>query len=377
LRPRVLVWQWGRRGGGPRYTLEVVRALVTDPGLELRLSLSRQSELWAQFTALGLPGFHIDTYHDRASAIIATARLPSLRRRFARYLREERIDVVYCTMTHHWNAAIAPVIGLSGARYLFTAHDATLHPGERIPGRQWLLSAEIRSADGIIALTDHVARAALRAHRTPVPVWRIPLAPFDLSGQGERRPSSGGAPARTLRRPVRLLFFGRLLAYKGVDLLLQALRILLARGVDAELAIVGEGAVPPLPAGLDPGRVRVDNRWISDDEVAGVFERADILVLPYREASQSGFAGTAQLLGVPIVATPVGGLAEQVHHLETGVVADAVSASALADALALLIADAELYARCSRESARSADPGRRWAEVGATVAGAIRQLAIS
>lgn len=302
--------------------------------------------------------------------------LPSLRRRFARYLRDERIDVVYCTMTHHWNAAIAPVIRPAGARYLFTAHDATLHPGERIPGRQWLLSAEIRSADGIIALTDHVARAARRAHGGPVPIWRIPLGPFDLSGARVQEPSPD-ARTRVLRRPARLLFFGRLLAYKGVDLLLEALQIVLERGIDVQLAIVGQGRVPPLPAGIAPGRVRIDNRWIPDDEVSNVFEDADILVLPYREASQSGFAGTAQLLGLPIVVTPVGGLVEQVRHLETGVVAGAVSASAIAEALILLIGDTELYRRCSREAARSADPGRQWAEIGASVSGAIRQLASS
>lgn len=377
MKPRVLVWHWGRRGGGPRYTLEVVRALMRDPGLDLRLSVSRQSELWDQFVSVGLPGLYIDTYQDWSSAILGSARLPSLRRRFARYLRDNQIDVVYCTMTHLWNAAIAPVISQSGARYLFTAHDATLHPGERIPGRQWMLSTEIRFADGIIALTDHVARAALRARHTPVPTWSIPLATFDFSRPGEHGRMPSDRPVRVLRRPVRLLFFGRLLAYKGIDLLLDALQIVLQRGVDAELAIVGQGKVPPLPAGLDPARVRIDNRWIPDSEVTGVFEDADILVLPYREASQSGFAATAQTLGLPIVATPVGGLVEQVRHLETGVVAEAASASAIADAIVHLIADAELYDRCSREAARSADPDRKWAEVGISLSRAIRQLADS
>ena len=39
---RLMLWHWGRRGGGPRYTMELARVLAGRPGLELHLSLSRQ-----------------------------------------------------------------------------------------------------------------------------------------------------------------------------------------------------------------------------------------------------------------------------------------------------------------------------------------------
>ncbi len=59
---RLMLWHWGRRGGGPRYTMELARALARRPGLELHLSLSRQSDLFAETDTLGLPSFHVDTY---------------------------------------------------------------------------------------------------------------------------------------------------------------------------------------------------------------------------------------------------------------------------------------------------------------------------
>src|SRR4051812_1621793 len=45
---RLMLWHWGRRGGGPRYTMELARALAHRPGLELHLSLSRQSDLFTE-----------------------------------------------------------------------------------------------------------------------------------------------------------------------------------------------------------------------------------------------------------------------------------------------------------------------------------------
>ncbi len=59
-----------------------------------------------------------------------------------------------------------------------------------------------------------------------------------------------------------------------------------------------------------PG-VTVEPRWVPDSEIAGLVAAARAVVLPYREASQSGVLPIALALGVPVVATDVGGLAEQ------------------------------------------------------------------
>jgi glycosyltransferase involved in cell wall biosynthesis len=80
----------------------------------------------------------------------------------------------------------------------------------------------------------------------------------------------------------------------------------------ARLRIVGEGDAEALAPGLGalPG-VTLEPRWVADGEMAQVIAAARLVVLPYREASQSGVLPLALALGVPVVATRVGGLAEQ------------------------------------------------------------------
>ena len=119
------------------------------------------------------------------------------------------------------------------------------------------------------------------------------------------------APAfANTKRPV-VLFFGLLRPYKGVDVLLDAWRRLGATADPAELWIVGlpKMDVRELRAGAPHG-VRFVDRFVSDPEAAAYFERADVVVLPYREIDQSGVLFTALAFGRPMVLSDVGGFPE-------------------------------------------------------------------
>ena len=119
---------------------------------------------------------------------------------------------------------------------------------------------------------------------------------------GERTPQ----PAFQSDKPVAL-FFGLLRPYKGIDVLLEAWR-----GIDeAELWIVGMPRmdIAPLVAAAPPG-VRFLPRFLSEDELPAYFERADLVVLPYREADQSGVMFTALACGTPLLLSDAGGFPE-------------------------------------------------------------------
>jgi len=90
--------------------------------------------------------------------------------------------------------------------------------------------------------------------------------------------------------------------------------------------------------------VSIQQGWIADTEITSVFSQADIVVLPYIEASQSGVFVVALAAGVPTVATPVGGLKEQIETGVTGLLAETVTPEGLAKAIADLISDATLRA---------------------------------
>ena len=117
------------------------------------------------------------------------------------------------------------------------------------------------------------------------------------------------------------MFFGRILEYKGLPILIEAFSKLNGN-YSLELEVAGQGNVPPIPK---TGNVRssliIQNRWIEESEFATIFLRADLLVLPYIEANQSGVAAMAQAYGLPSVITPIPGLMEQVKHGVNGFVA--------------------------------------------------------
>ncbi|MDP3418703.1 glycosyltransferase family 4 protein [Falsiroseomonas sp.] len=362
---RILLWYWGRRGGGAQYTLGLAQALAGRPGVELSLSVSAQGEFRDRFRNLSVPTDIVDTYRDLSGFATGLLRLPALTRQLIG--RARQADVVVSGMTHVWAPLVAPALARSGAAFVQVVHDATPHPGDFGLAWNWRLGRELGAARAAVALSDQVA-VALAARAPALPLIRMPL-PALLPAAPAAPPAAAGPGA------LRLLFFGRLRAYKGLDLLRDAFRLLHQSHPGASLRVVGEGdpeACAPGLAGL-PG-VRLERRWVAEAEIPTLLAEADAVVLPYREASQSGVAPQALAMGVPVVATPVGGLTEQVRPGAGGVLAAAVTAPALAEALAGLMDPARLAA-LRQEAARAGAAASDWdAAATALLAGLARVL---
>ena len=366
---KVLIWHWGRRGGGPRYSLELARVLSARDDMNIHLSLSRQSEMYADFS--GIPGagrFDVDTYESAVQFGLRSLQLAFLRRRFARYIREQKIDVVFCTMDHLWNAFMTGVIRDSGAVYLLTVHDATRHPGEDQGWRRWLLRRDIDASDAALVLTRSVG-ASLQANYG-YPADRIFFSTLGHFGDSRFDVSARSLPAD---RPPRLLFFGRILHYKGLDLMLEALPILRREFPKIGLDVFGAGDIRPYQAALAAvDDVRVENRWIEEEEIPGIFAASDLAVLSYREASQSAIVATAFAFGMPCIATPIPGLCEQVADGVTGVIATGNSPAEYAEAVAKVLRDPASYMRLSQGCLHVAATSLSWGDVGLSVAEALR-----
>lgn len=351
---RLMLWHWGRHGGGPRYTFELARALKELPDVEPHLSISRQCEIADGFRALGLPTFWVDTYTDMPSCLFRSACLPQLAWRMRRYVRAQQIDVVNSTMTHLWTRLIAPVLRQSGAGLLCTVHDATLHPGEATPLKNWLY-APVPGADGYVALTNFVADRLVQMHS--IPRDRITVVPhgamtFDRSRVAE---------ARRSRQPLRLLFFGRILPYKGLANLLAAYQALRTEGCNFTLHIAGTGELGSMAGTIASlPDVTIDQRWIPEGHIPALLSQADVVVLPYLEASQSGVIPAAFGMGVPVVVTPVGGLTEQVMPNVNGLVTGGTSPDSLAQALRRLVDEPRLIRNLQAGVAQAARDDLSW-----------------
>ena len=129
---------------------------------------------------------------------------------------------------------------------------------------------------------------------------------------------------------------------------------------------MGSGDIKPHAPRLEGLEgVRLTNRWMDDAEIGPALAATDIMVLPYVEASQSGVAAAAASAGMPTIATPVGGLAEQIRHEETGLIAKSVTPEGLASAIRRLLDDPTLYERCSAGALAHARDDLGWDTIAA------------
>jgi len=158
-----------------------------------------------------------------------------------------------------------------------------------------------------------------------------------------------------------ILFFGLLRPYKGLDTLLEAFRSV----EGAELWIVGNPRmdVEPLQrlAAKSPGRVRTLTRFVEDAEIPAIFRRADLVVLPYRDAEHSGVLYAALAFGKPLVLSAVGGFPEIAEQGAARLVPPEDPA-ALAAALTELVGDEAARAELGRAAAQAAAGPYSWDE---------------
>lgn len=133
-----------------------------------------------------------------------------------------------------------------------------------------------------------------------------------------------------------LLFFGLIREYKGLDVLLDAFEQLPS---SFQLLIVGEvyGDSKQLNKRIEghpkKADIHFENRFVEDDEVAGIFSMADYVLLPYLRASQSGVTAVAIHFEKPIIASNVGGLNEFIHQGKTGLLVESNSVQMLVEAI--------------------------------------------
>jgi len=225
---------------------------------------------------------------------------------------------------------------LPGSRPLvLTAHDVL--PREPRRGQLKAQRKLYERVDAVVAHSAHGRQRLLdELGVTPDKVTVIPHGAFEhLTQVPNERPLP--AELAAIGGPV-VLFFGLLRPYKGVDVLLDAWRQL---GPDpgAELWIVGRARMDTSELRAEsPPSVRWIERFVHDDEVAAYFRRADLAVLPYRKAEQSGVLFTALAFGTPLLVSAVGGFPEIAEDGAAALVAPA-DARGLAEELRRLLAD--------------------------------------
>lgn len=197
----------------------------------------------------------------------------------------------------------------------------------------------LAAADAFIVLSDAVAET-LAAFRPGAPLRHSSLPIYDCYLQdGGATTQEGGRDALAITEDRVILFFGLVRAYKGLDLLIDAVARGRHRLGSVRLLVVGEfyeGEEATRRQISEQGLedcTTVVSEYVPDEAVGTYFGAADVVVLPYRSATQSGITQVALGLGTPMIATRVGGLPEVVQDGENGLLVPPEDPDQLADAL--------------------------------------------
>ena len=222
------------------------------------------------------------------------------------------------------------------ARVIFICDNIVPHEGR--PGDMLFTRYAFSQADAFIVQSNAVEKDLLelfpgRPHRN------VPHPLYENFGAALDQASARSGLGITAKKVI--LYFGYVRAYKGLMVLIEAMKRLKdAGGIDGLLLLAvgeyydGEAKYRARAAELGLGSsVRFVSEYVPNDQVGRYFSAADAVVLPYLSATQSGIAQIAYNFDKPVIVTDVGGLAEVARDAVTGFVVPPNDPDALAGAI--------------------------------------------
>ena len=264
----------------------------------------------------------------------------------AKAIRAEKADLV---IFDWWNPFFGPshyiVSKLIRKHYkrklIFITENVISHEGRFVD--RFLTRIGLRNADSFIALS-RIVENTVKEFFPERKIYRSALPVYDCYNIEPEKSSADIIKERkTLgfsEDNLVLLFFGYVRKYKGLDTLIEAMPAIVEKNPAARLLIVGEFYDSPEKyyklietLGMKD-YVNVVQRFVPNEEVGKYYLLSDLVILPYREATQSGVLNISYGFSKPVVVTDVGGLSEDVVEGKTGFVIKPDNPSAISDVVA-------------------------------------------
>ena len=249
-------------------------------------------------------------------------------------IKKERPDII---IVRYWLPFMGPCFGTILRHAKKNKHSKVICiadnviPHEKRTGDKAFTKYFIKPVDAFITMSEKVL-ADLKLFNQQKPALYIPHPLYD--NFGEKIPKEEARKNLGININDRIiLFFGFIRKYKGLDILLDAMAILKQTMPGLKLLIAGEFYDDKKSYEEQVERLHIADQlimrteFIPDSEIRNFLCAADLVVQPYRNATQSGVTPLAYHFEVPMVVTNVGGLASMVPHGKAGLVAEPTAAS--------------------------------------------------
>lgn len=253
--------------------------------------------------------------------------------KMVREIRKISPDIIHFQSGIVWENLIFKSIK---SKFVTTVHDIVKHPTRTkmryIP--QCVLDISVTQSDAIIVHGESLRKRAQKIFNLKN-IYSIDHGVIQRYGSGK---------AKIEIQTKNILFFGFIDKWKGIEILVKATPIIAKEIPDVKIKIAGGTGKREYYKTLLEGEpiIDADLSRQSHEQVAILFQWADVLVLPYIEASQSGVLQLGMAFGVPPVVTNVGGLPDVIKNEKTGLIVEPENSEELAHAVIRLLIDTKL-----------------------------------
>jgi len=213
--------------------------------------------------------------------------------------------------------AIMSLFFMFKKRLVMTIHDPVVHTGESSFVLNFVRNVYKRFSNALFFYSAYSLDVFTQSNHTATPnVSMLMLQPYSFIAQFK----GNKLPFRN-----HILFFGQLSYYKGIDLLLQAIPIVLKQYPDEHFIIAGKSSGYKMDNKLItqyPNNIHFIHEYLCIEELSNLINNAKFVVCPYREATQSGVLMTAFAMGRSVLATNVGAFPEYINNGVNGLLSD-------------------------------------------------------
>jgi glycosyltransferase involved in cell wall biosynthesis len=246
-------------------------------------------------------------------------------------------DIVHILIKHPWFIPIVPLLKLKKYPLVVTIHDIESHEGERSFIASISSNMLMKWADEIFVHGEKLKNQLADKGVSRDKIIVIPHGDYSFFTEYKND---------TIKEEDAVLFFGRIVDYKGLEYLIKAEPLITKQFPDIKIIVAGGGDFSGYERLIaNKKKFEIVNKFIPDKQVAELFQRTRIVVLPYIEASQSGIIPIAYAFKKPVVATDVGAIPEVVDDGVTGFIVPPRDSDALAEAIIKLLQDEKLRKR--------------------------------
>ena len=266
-------------------------------------------------------------------------------------------DVIHLLGGHHpWFNFILPLLRRKYA-LVTTIHDVKVHIGdkysEKIP--TFIYRLAIKYTGQLIVHGKKLKELTSAEFNKPAnSIHVIPHGEYSLYGKFLKH--------RVKENGHLVLFFGRIWEYKGLEYLIKAQPFISKEVPDVKIVIAGTGEnfEKYRKMMIHKEKFIIHNEYITNERVAELFIKCNLVVLPYIEASQSGVLFLAYAFKKPVVATDVGSIPEVVDDGETGYIVPPRNTKKLAEAIVDLLKDKEKRKKMGENAYRKTKEEHSW-----------------